>query len=215
VDVKEIDNLTIRIATINGIPADRAAAQMGLRVLPQDEYDRIPSVTDNGLQTANLRLYDIRFDQGKNLLRGYSGSTYAAIPYGVTQIDRDSGLREKGLTSVKIPSSITIIGREAFYKNLLASVTIPDSVTSIGEYAFRENRLTSAFIGNSVTSIGGSAFYDNSLSSFTIGANVSLEGNEYGGTSLGTWNRNSVYINNGRRAGTYAWDGSKWVYKGK
>jgi hypothetical protein len=221
VDVKQIDNLTIRIAAINGIPAERAAAQMGLRVLPQDEYDRIPSVTDNGLQTANLRLYDIRFEQGKNLIRGYSGSTYAAIPYGVTQIDENSGLRNKGLTSVKIPSSVTIIagvyGSGAFRDNLLTSVTIPDSVTSIGEFAFLSNRLTNIFIGSSVTSIGNKAFDDNgNLLSFTIGANVNLmRGGGYYDSSLGMRDRDDAYNNNNRRAGTYTWDGSKWVYKGK
>jgi len=177
VDVKDIDGLTISIVSINNIPAERASAQMGLRILPQEEYDNVQNVADNGLQTANLKLYDIRFDQGKNLLRGFSGSTYAVIPYGVTHIDRNSGLREKGLTSVKIPSSVTVIGDNAFIENLLTSVTIPDSVTSIGNNTFRENRLTSVFIGNSVTSIASYAFCKNNLTSITIPDSVTSIGN--------------------------------------
>jgi hypothetical protein len=214
VDVKQIDNLTIRIATINGIPAERATAQMGLRILPQDDYDRIPGITDNGLQTANLRLYEIRFDQNRNLIRGYKGGTHAVIPYGITLLDGDSGLREKQLSAVTIPPSVLQIGSYAFYKNLLTSVTIPDNVTSIGRSAFRTNRLTSIFIGSGVTYIEEWAFNDNELLSFTIGANVSITGG-YGSESLGNSRRNDVYINNNRKAGIYAWDGSKWVYKGK
>jgi len=208
VAVKDIDGLKIRVVSVNNVPADRAASQMGLRILPQDGYDSIQSVMDNGLQTANLQLYDIRFDQGKNLLKGFSGSTYAAIPYGVTHIDRSSGLYNKGLTSVKIPSSVTIIESSAFSENLLTSVTIPDSVTSIGSYAFSSNRLTSVFIGNSVTSIGNSAFNDSTLRSFTIGADVTVVDR----SSLGYY-CTEAYTKNNRRAGTYtSTDGQKWNY---
>jgi hypothetical protein len=209
VDVKDIDNIRIRVVTVNGVPAERASAQMGLRILPQDEYDNIQSVADNGLQTANLRLFDIRFDQGKNLLRGYSGSTYAAIPYGVTHIDGDSGLRNKGLTSVKIPASVTIIGGNAFDENLLTGVTIPDSVTSIGGSAFSSNRLTSVFFGSSVTSIANWAFNNNNLRSITIGANVQME-------DLSALPVMVFYNSSGRRAGIYtSTDGSNWNYSAR
>lgn len=226
VDVNDIDGLTVRVVTVNGVPAERASVQMGLRILPQDEYDSIQSVMDNGLQTANLKLFDIRFDQGKNLMRGYSGSTYVVIPYGVTQIDSNSNLGRKGLISVKIPASVTIIGDYAFSGNLLTSVTVPDSVTSIGSNAFSSNRLTSIFIGNSVNSIGEYAFYSNSLisvtfpdsvtsiyseafyensalRSVTIGANVNIR--SWG--SIG-----GVYKNNNSRAGTYTYNGRDWNY---
>jgi hypothetical protein len=234
VDVKDIDGLTIRVVSVNNVPAERAASQMGLRILPQDEYDSIPSVTDNGLHTANLQLYDIQFEQGKNLLKGYSGNTYAAIPYGVTHISYSSGLREKGLTSIKTPSTVTIIDTLAFNNNLLASVTIPDSVTSIGSSAFESNPLTSVFIGNSVisigesafnrnrltsviipdsvTSIGGQAFWGSNLRSFSIGVNVKIAG--YNG-SFG-YNADRAYIENNNKAGTYtSTDGVNWRYNAK
>jgi hypothetical protein len=184
---------------------------MGLRILPQDEYDNTQSVMDNGLQTANVQLFDIRFDQGKNLLRGYSGSTYAVIPYGVTHIDSNSGLQNKGLTSVKIPSSVTIIGDFAFYYNLLTSVTIPDSVTSIGSVAFAQNPLTSVFIGNSVASIDRRAFADNDLKSITIGMNVNTS-NDSNQEYYYSFSKNfdSTYRDNNRKAGMYTYQESGW-----
>ena len=205
-------NLSIRITSINGKPAESSASQMGIRVLPQHEYNNVQSIADNGLQLDNLRQYTVRFDGNRNLLRGYSGSSVSiVIPWGVSYIDGDSGLQNKGLMSVTIPSSVIVIGgSSAFMNNRLTSVIIPDSVTSIGYQAFTNNPLTSVFIGNGVTSIShDQAFGDANgyLRSFSIGANVS-------------WNKNwdlsymptVAYINNNRRAGTYTYSGGKWNY---
>jgi len=167
--------------------------------------------------------------QGGTSQQSYQGSTHVVIPYGVTVVDRDSGLQDKGLSIITIPSSVIQIGNYAFSGNVLSSVTIPDSVTSIGERAFNNNRLTSVFIGKSVTSIGVSAFrnnrltsitipdsvttigswafYDNpDLKSITIGANVKMD---YYQDAIPCTN---FYIDGGRRAGTYSSDGRNWTY---
>jgi len=205
------DTLSIRIVSINGKPADTSASQMGIRVLPQQEYDRVQSIVENGLQMDNLRQYTINFDKNRNLLRGYRGSSVTlAIPWGVTVIDNNSGLREKGLTSVTIPSSVIVIGERAFYQNRLTSVIIPDSVISIGSHAFDENPLTSTFIGNGVTSIGYYAFNSDTLRSFTIGTSVRIGGGS--DRALGYYGSIS-YTSNNSRAGTYtSSDGNKWNY---
>jgi len=212
INVSDItDNLGIRVSSINNTPAS-SASQLGIRILPDNEYNNIQSIVENGLQIDNLRQYDIRFDRNRNLLRGYSGSSVTiAIPYGVTLIDGSSGLREKGLTSVIIPSSVITIGQYAFMDNRLTSVIIPDSVTSISFQTFRNNSLTSVFIGNNVTLIGHLAFEGNDISNFrniSIGANVQFDGNPF------DYRFNDFYKNTNRRAGTYTYDGSKWNYSG-
>jgi hypothetical protein len=201
-------DLTVRISTINGRPAESAASQMGIRVLPRHEYDTVPSIAENRTQLDNLRQYDISFTQNSNRLTGYRGGNASiAIPWGVTQIN-DSVFGNKGLVSVILPSSVLIIGQQAFIDNRLTSVIIPDGVTSIGDSAFRNNRLTSVYIPDDVT-IRRSAFYDNgSLRNVTIGANVRIEDwSSFSGSF------NNAYYDNSRRAGTYTYDnGSSWNY---
>jgi len=232
INANVIDGISLKISTINGKAAESALPQLGIRALPQREYDNIQSIIDNGLQLENLRQFDIRFDGTHNVLRGYQSSTH--IPYGVTMIDRDSGLRNKKLTVVTLPSSLVRIGDYAFDENLLTGIRIPDgvisignyafnnnnlnnvsigsSVASIGQWAFSRNRLTSVTIPDSVSSIGDGAFYSNGyfMSSVSIGANVSLSGYPF---EQGNFAKD--YNDNNRKAGTYAYNSGKWNYSSR
>ena len=123
------------------------------------------------------------------------------IKEGTVGIAGDAFERCSGLTSVNIPSSVTVIGEYAFEKcSNLTSVTIPDGVTNIGLCAFSgcnnlssvnipENltkissstfeectKLTSVTIPNSVTFIGHAAFNRCRLSYVTIGNSVTTIG---------------------------------------
>ena len=118
-------------------------------------------------------------------------SKTAYIPFAnyVTSVSLPSTLRIIGknafyncynLTEINIPESVTDIGYYAFYNCYnLTEIDIPESVTGIGEGAFYNcYGLTGVTIPDSVTSIGGGAFYNcTSLTSITIPDSVTSIGN--------------------------------------
>jgi hypothetical protein len=97
------------------------------------------------------------------------------IPESVTTIGR-TAFSGNMLTSVRIPSNVTVIEQQVFRSNLLTSVIIPDGVTIIEEGAFSGNRLTSVTIPNTVTIIGWDAFTWNRLTSVVIPDSVTVIG---------------------------------------
>ena len=64
------------------------------------------------------------------------------------------------LVSVKLPSSLTKIGKEAFTSTGLKTIEIPEKVTSIGEDAFAYcNNLRTVVIGKAVNTLSKGVFY--------------------------------------------------------
>ena len=118
------------------------------------------------------------FDESKPNWASYSRdlsipSEYVkgGVTYNVVSIN-DNAFKNRGLTSVIIPNTITSIGRSGFADNKLTSVTIPTTVTNIGYAIFSGNKLTSVTIPNTVKSIDAWAFYNNNLTSVTIPSSV-------------------------------------------
>jgi len=79
---------------------------------------------------------------------------------GLAEIDLPAGARRIRLDTMTIPSHIqglpvTAIQHSAFRDRGLTSVVFPDTLTHIGTSAFNGNRLASVVIPGSVTHIGG------------------------------------------------------------
>ncbi len=92
-------------------------------------------------------------------------TTQIEVPEGITEIKprtffRASTLAESitPITSVKLPSTVTVIGESAFFHNYLKSITIPDQLISIGTSAFVGNSFQSITIPDGVQHIGTAAF---------------------------------------------------------
>ena len=97
---------------------------------------------------------------GGNTFANCVGLTSLTLPSGVTLIGYSAFEGCSGLTSLDIPSGVTSIGRSAFSGcSGLTSLDIPSGVTEIGESTFSGcSGLTGLDIPSGVTEIGRSAF---------------------------------------------------------
>ena len=97
---------------------------------------------------------------GGNTFNNCVGLTSLTLPSGVTLIDYSAFEGCIGLTSLDIPSGVTEIGSSAFEGcSGLTSLDIPSGVTKIGESTFSGcSGLTGLDIPSGVTAIGRSAF---------------------------------------------------------
>ena len=124
---------------------------------------------------------------GDRVLLGCTGLTSIKVDEGNSYYDSRDGCNaiiEKarnilisGCQTTVIPSSVKIIGYEAFRYCSPSIVNIPEGVTSISYGAFRESpSLTSVTIPSTVTYIGERAFEGTSLTSVTIPSGVTSIG---------------------------------------
>ena len=91
------------------------------------------------------------------------------------------------------------------------------SGNTIKEYTGTQKDIAipSVINGVTITSIGDSAFNENQLTSVTIGANVTIGKNALSVLGRNDWKSTGFerfYNWNGKKAGTYTYDGKKWSY---
>lgn len=113
---------------------------------------------------------------------GYkSNSNLTSIYIGshVSSIDFQAFFGADGLTSIKIPETVTTLGQSSFAGSGLTSIIVPDSVTDMGASSTFDGclSLTSATIGNNVSTIPIFGLANNPLlSSVSLGSSVASIG---------------------------------------
>lgn len=119
--------------------------------------------------------------------QGCRSLTNVKIPNSVTHIGKYAFEGCRSLTNVTIGNSVTEIGNFAFEDcTSLTSVTIPDSVTKIGYGAFSNcKKLTSVRIPSSVTEIDDDAFYGCPCNTSTSNSTENSDEEEF--ESLDEW----------------------------
>jgi len=233
------DNLTIRIATINGQTPQNAKIQILATPEAQwvdyrksDDLFLIQETAIYGFQ-PNKRTNDLVIPTeywGKPITTikkaAFKGKalTSVTISGSVTTIE-DEAFYQNQISRLSIPNSVSYVGKGAFGFNRLTSLTIPSSMTTIENEAFISNQLENIVLPNSISSIGEKAFYGNhSLqtknSQITIGANVSFGLKAFANSWTDEYRRAfdqdlgfvQLYIGDGRKAGVYSFNlqNNKW-----
>jgi hypothetical protein len=140
--------------------------------------------------------------------------TSVAIPANVTVIG-SRAFRENRLTAVSVPDSVVYIGGSAFSDNQITAITLGAGVKYIGEGAFSYHRASSITIPDGVVFIGEQAFYprtSNSLTNIRIGKYVMFGTSYSGGAFYNNGDFDTIYQNNDKRVGTYAYANGNWTY---
>ena len=84
--------------------------------------------------------------------------TYDNVEYTVTSLEENS-FRYSSISSIKLPSSVTILGNTCFANcNSLTSIDLPSSVMTLGNGCFSGCAIKSIKIPSSVTTLGNFCF---------------------------------------------------------
>ncbi len=126
----------------------------------------------------------------------------AVVETGITELGSHLFYNHANLTSVSLPSTLTMIKQYAFRNcSKLPAISLPANLKTISSHVFNGSGVTSIHIPASVTIISTAAFYDaESLATLTVAANnttYTAEGNvlyNKDKTTLHTWPAGIPYV---------------------
>ena len=134
-------------------------------------------------QTVQLGDYTLNLGNGTAMVVGTTLTGDITVPesfrilgvtYTVNGFSKSLFSGKKDVTSVTLPSAITVIPGSAFQNcTKLTSVTMGENVETIGAYAFAGSAVTSITIPDNVTSLGHRGLQEcHALKSITVGSGV-------------------------------------------
>lgn len=181
-------------ASFKGIEATATSKSVSSSDMADPKASNNDSVNTKG---ANNPDYDLTINADTNTqwwfvydgdtvtatLGGYwGGETNLVLPskvehngklYTLTSVKGDNSMSSKGLVSLKMPNTITSIGKGAFADNNLKSVSLSNNLREIGDFAFTQNKITGLVsIPDGVTNVGYDAFSHNQISDVYFGSSV-------------------------------------------
>ena len=98
------------------------------------------------------------------------------LPNTITTLGKRAFYECSALTDIVIPNSVTSIGERQFSYTALIDVTIPDSITSLPAYTFAYcKNLVRVSLPDSLTSLGAQSFYNcSALTDITIPEGIKI-----------------------------------------
>ncbi len=134
----------------------------------------------------------------------YNNITNIILPNSITSIGIFSFAGNQ-LVKLIIPDSVTSIGYAAFNENLIEEITLSNSLESLEDFVFSENNLTSITLPSLITKIEYGAFSSNNITKITIGSDVDISYTKNFENDFKTF-----YDTNGKKSGTYNYNGINW-----
>jgi len=137
------DGMTLRINSVDGIPAETASMERRISILTIAEHDSIPRMWANGIDVANLQMWGgtpatVAFDGRIN-----APSSTLIIPFGVREVrighprgyfrEGEISLTSRSITAIMLPEgvqTVNLAGLGSSFPNV-RRINIPDSVTTL------------------------------------------------------------------------------------
>jgi len=162
-----------------------ASAQWGEKISWKLQNDTLIIISGVPETLIDYKKYEVRFDN--RILHKWGFETFDDIwePKKANHVVINEGVKEIGeggfgnffLKTVRIPNSVTHIGKGAFFDcEFLESIEIPSSIEKIEEFTFFNCiKLKEITIPSNIKSIADNAFYLNALETI----NVEIENKNY------------------------------------
>ena len=128
----------------------------------------LPDKNPNNQNITSIKDFTILQDQDNPKAFMKKGITFLKLPAHIEIIGQEAFLDNK-ITNINLPTTTRIIQTSAFAQNQLTSLNLPDSITTIVNSSFRQNKITGTLtIPKDVTEIGEAAFADNQISTLIL-----------------------------------------------